>query len=137
MTLKLAVGGGRSLVVAAGRALVALAQPVASAIGTASAASVVASRRDAIMTMRRVQAGRGSSHRLPAWSRQGVIVPGISVGASPDGSTSAGKTGRCWRGPDVSPPSGPTMPPAAPGHETRKPDEVLLLLSGLVFLMGW
>jgi hypothetical protein len=70
MTLKLAVGGGRSLIVTAGRALVALAQPVASAIGTASAASVVASRRDAVMTMRRVQAGRGSGRRLPAWSSQ-------------------------------------------------------------------
>jgi hypothetical protein len=81
MTVKLAVGGGRSLIVTAGRALVALAQPVASAIGTASAASVVASRRDAVMTMRRVQAGRGSGRRLPTWSPHDVIVPGISVGA--------------------------------------------------------
>jgi hypothetical protein len=84
MTVKLAVGGGRSLIVAAGRALVALAQPVASAIGTASAASVVASRRDAVMTMRRVQADRGSGRRLPAWSPPDVIVPGISAGALPD-----------------------------------------------------
>jgi hypothetical protein len=91
MTVKLAVGGSRSLIVAAGRALVALAQPVASAIGTASAASVVASRRDAVMTMRRVQAGWGSSRRLPAWSPQDVMVPDISVGAPPDEFTSAGK----------------------------------------------
>jgi hypothetical protein len=107
MTVKLAVGGGRSLIVTAGRALVALAQPVASAIGTASAASVVASRRDAVMTMRRVQAGRGSGRRLPAWSPHDVIVPDISVGAPPDEFTSAGKTGRCCRGPDVSRPGGP------------------------------
>jgi hypothetical protein len=70
--------------VAAGRALVALAQPVASAIGTASAASVVASRLDAVMTMRRVRAGRGSGRHLPARARHDVIVPGIGVGASPD-----------------------------------------------------
>ena len=84
MTVKLAVGGGRSLIVASGRALVALAQPVASAIGTASAASVVASRRDAVMTMRRVQAGRGSGRRLPACSPQDVILPGISINTAPN-----------------------------------------------------
>ena len=79
MTLKLAVAGDRSLIVAAGGALVALAQPAASAMGTASAASLVASRLDAVMTMRRVPADRGSGRHLPTRARQDVIVPGISV----------------------------------------------------------
>jgi len=54
MTLKLALAGAGSFAVLAGWALVTLAQPVASATSTVIAASVVASHRDAVMTMRRI-----------------------------------------------------------------------------------
>ena len=54
MTLKLAVAGARSFAAVAGCALVTLAQPAASATSTVIAASVVASHRDAVMTMRRI-----------------------------------------------------------------------------------
>jgi hypothetical protein len=54
MTLKLAVAGARSFAAVAGGALVTLAQPAASAVSPVIAASVVASRRDAVMTMRRI-----------------------------------------------------------------------------------
>ena len=54
MTLKLALAGARSFAAVAGGALVKLAQPAASATSTVIAASVVASHRDAVMTMRRI-----------------------------------------------------------------------------------
>jgi hypothetical protein len=54
MTLKLAVAGARSFTAVAGGALVTLAQPAASAVSPVIAASAVASRRDAVMTMRRI-----------------------------------------------------------------------------------
>jgi hypothetical protein len=54
MTLKLAVAGARSFAAVAGGALVTLAQPGVSAASTVIVASLVASRRDAVMTMRRI-----------------------------------------------------------------------------------
>ena len=54
MTLKLAVAGARSFAAVAGGAPVALAQPAASAASTVIAASLGASHRDAIMTIRRI-----------------------------------------------------------------------------------
>jgi hypothetical protein len=54
MTLKLAVAGARSFIAVVGWALVTLAQPDVSAASTVIAASLVASRRDAVMTMRRI-----------------------------------------------------------------------------------
>jgi hypothetical protein len=51
MTLKLAVAGARSFAAVAGGALVTLAQPAASMV---IAASLVASHRDAVMTIRRI-----------------------------------------------------------------------------------
>jgi hypothetical protein len=63
MTLKLAGAGARSFAVAAGCALVTLAQPAASATSTVIAASLVASHRDAVMTMRRIPDQHGSGFR--------------------------------------------------------------------------
>jgi hypothetical protein len=54
MTLKLAVAGARSFAAVAGGALVTLAQPAARAASTVIAASLVASHRDAVMTIRRI-----------------------------------------------------------------------------------
>jgi hypothetical protein len=54
MTLKRAVAGARSVAAVAGGALVTLAQPAVSTAGTVIAASVVASHRDAVMTIRRI-----------------------------------------------------------------------------------
>jgi hypothetical protein len=54
MRLKLALAGARSFAAVAGGTLVTLAQPAASATSTVIAASVVASHRDAVMTMRRI-----------------------------------------------------------------------------------
>jgi hypothetical protein len=56
MALKLAVAGGRCLTAAAGWALMASAQPLANATVTVITASVIASRFDDIIAMRRVQA---------------------------------------------------------------------------------
>jgi hypothetical protein len=63
MTLKPAVAGARSFAAVAGRALVTLAQPAASATRAVIAASVVASDRDAVMTMRRIPDQSGSGAR--------------------------------------------------------------------------
>ena len=60
MTLKLAVAGARSFAAVAGGAPVALAQPAVSAVSTVIAASVVASHRDAVMTIRRIPDRIGS-----------------------------------------------------------------------------
>jgi hypothetical protein len=54
MTLKLAVAGARSFAAVAGGALVTLAQPAVSTASTVIAAIVVASHRDAVMTIRRI-----------------------------------------------------------------------------------
>jgi hypothetical protein len=54
MTLKLATAGFRSFAAVAGRALVPLAQPAASVTRAVTATSLVAIRRDAVMTMRRI-----------------------------------------------------------------------------------
>jgi hypothetical protein len=54
MTLKLAVAVARSFAAVAGGAPVALAQPAAMAASTVIAASLVASHRDAVMTIRRI-----------------------------------------------------------------------------------
>jgi hypothetical protein len=54
MTLKLAVVGAPSFATLAGWAPVALAQPAARAASTVIAASLVASHRDAVMTIRRI-----------------------------------------------------------------------------------
>jgi hypothetical protein len=54
MTLKLAVAGARSVAAVTGGAPVALAQPAARAASTVIAASLVASHRDAVMTIRRI-----------------------------------------------------------------------------------
>ena len=56
MTLKLALADACPLAGVAGDALVTLAQPAASAVSPVIAASAVASRRDAVMTMRRIPA---------------------------------------------------------------------------------
>jgi hypothetical protein len=56
MALKLAVAGTCCLTAAAGWALMASAQPLANATETVIAASVIASRLDDIIAMRRVQA---------------------------------------------------------------------------------
>jgi hypothetical protein len=56
MTLKLAAAGADFAGAVARCALVTLAQPAASATSTVTAATVVASRRDAVMTMRRIPA---------------------------------------------------------------------------------
>jgi hypothetical protein len=66
MTLKLAVAGADFVAGVAGWALVTLAQPAASATGTVIAARAVASRRDAVMTMRRVPGRYGSGCRCAA-----------------------------------------------------------------------
>ena len=77
MTLKLAVAGADSLAAVAGGALVTLAQPAASATSTVIAASVGASHRDAVMTMRRIPGRYGSrckcaGSRAPETGRYGV-----------------------------------------------------------------
>jgi len=54
MTLKLAVAGARSFTAVAGSALVTLAQPAAKAAKPVIAAILVASHRDAVMTIRRI-----------------------------------------------------------------------------------
>lgn len=54
MTLKLAVAGARPFAAVAGWALVTLAQPAVSATSTVIAASLVASHRGAVMTIRRI-----------------------------------------------------------------------------------
>ena len=63
MTLKLAVAGAGSFATVAGGMLVALAQPAISAASTVVAASVVASHRDAVMTIRRIPDRLGSGCR--------------------------------------------------------------------------
>jgi hypothetical protein len=71
MTLKLAAAGADFVAAVAGWALVALAQPAASATSTVIAASVVASRRDAVMTMRRIPDRYGSGCECAANPRPG------------------------------------------------------------------
>jgi hypothetical protein len=78
MALKPAVAGAGCLTAAAGWALMASAHPLASATATVIAASVIASRFEAIMAMRRVPAGRGSvRHLLPIANAQGCSAVGF------------------------------------------------------------
>ena len=72
MTLKLAGAGADFVGAVAGWALVTLAQPAASVTSTVTAASVVASRRDAVMTMRRILGPRGSAGKCAANPRLGT-----------------------------------------------------------------
>jgi hypothetical protein len=83
MTLKLAVAGGGSLAAVAGGAPVALAQPTVSAATTVVAASVVASHRDAIMTIRRVPDRLGSGvplRRKPRPRDAALWRPALTLG---------------------------------------------------------
>lgn len=83
MTLKLAVAGAGSFAVVAGGAPVALAQPTVSAASTVVAASVVASHRDAVMTIRRVPDRLGSGCRCagkPAARDAALLRPVLAVG---------------------------------------------------------
>ena len=77
MTLKLAVAGAGFFAAVAGCALVTLPQPAASATSTVIPASVVASHRDAVMTMRRIPDRSGSKCKCagnprPETRRDGV-----------------------------------------------------------------
>jgi len=83
MTLKLAVAGAGSFATVAGGALVALAQPAISAASTVVAASVVASHRDAVMTIRRIPDRLGSGCRCagkPAARDAALLRPVLTLG---------------------------------------------------------
>jgi hypothetical protein len=78
MTLKLAVAGAGSFAAVAGGAPVALAQPAVSAASTVIGASVVASHRGAVMTIRRVPDRLGSGCRCAG---KPVLLSGLSAHA--------------------------------------------------------